>query len=125
MSAAGEGLPPDDAARIAHVEAGLYWLGRRAESDGSVLHRWARALQIDTLDGHWSAMPARDHLLFLCLTRKFFQCAFTMTPTAFVPRLACLFVTPWFRLGMGEFTCTTLRSRNWSRAWVFPSGQRH
>lgn len=102
MSAAGEGLPPDDAARIAHVEAGLYWRGMRAESDGSVLHRWAGALPLDMFDGHWSAMPARDHLLFLGLTRKFVQCAFTMTPTDFVPRLACLFRDAMVQAGHGR-----------------------
>jgi len=78
MTAAG--VPGDDAAQMAHEEAGLYWLGVRADSDSSVFHRWGSSFPPGMFDGHQSVMPAPDHLLFLGLTKKLVQCVFTLLP---------------------------------------------
>lgn len=52
-----------------YVQRGLQELGLRADSDNSVLNHWARRLPSLMFDGHRSAMPAPDHLVFHGLTK--------------------------------------------------------
>jgi len=75
--------------RMSHEEAGLYWLGLRADSDKSVFHTWARRLPDGMWDGHRSVVPSPEHLLFLGLTKKLVQSIFILLPKDARPTLSC------------------------------------
>jgi len=64
-----------------HVDAGLFGLGLRLDSDQSFFHELSARLPSGIFDGHRSVLPSPDHLFVMSLTKLLLQAIFTiLTP---------------------------------------------
>jgi len=70
-----------------HVDAGLFGLGLRLDSDQSVFHELSARLPSGMFDGHRSVLPSPDHLFFMGLTKRLLQAIFTLLTPDLRPTL--------------------------------------
>lgn len=71
--------------RAAHALLGQQQLGLRRDSDSSILHKLSQRLPAGMFDGHGSAFPAPDHLIFHGLTRCCMKALFKALPRDLKP----------------------------------------
>jgi len=70
-----------------HVDAGLFGLGLRLDSDQSVFHELSARLPSGMFDGHSSVLPSPDHLLFMDLSKLLLQAIVTLLTPDLRPTL--------------------------------------
>jgi len=70
-----------------HVDAGLFGLGLRLDSDQSVFHELSARLPSGMFDGHSSALPSPDHLFFMGLSKLLLQAIVTLLTPDLRPTL--------------------------------------
>lgn len=71
-----------------HALFGLQQLGLRLDSDTSIMHQLSQRLPAGMFDGHGSAFPAPDHLIFHGLTRCCMKALFRALPRDVKPVVA-------------------------------------
>jgi len=70
-----------------HVDAGLFGLGLRLDSDQSVFHELSARLPSGMFDGHSSVIPSPDHLFFIGLSKLLLQAIVTLLTPDLRPTL--------------------------------------